>query len=221
MNSELPVIPPPPVRKKRRWWRYVLLGAGGLVVLGVAVIVLIVSYLNSLVTTYTEAQPKTLARVDASPAAQQQLKTNWVYFQEAVAAGRNTRPFKLSAEDLNVFFINIPQLKDLLRFRIDGGKLLADFSVPLDQTRQKKLKGRHLNGVATFNLKFEYGFLTLSVAELEANGKPVPRWLLGKLKKENFLKDLDHQPDIMEFLQNIDHVDISEGFVVFTPMEGR
>ena len=226
-NSVPPVLgQPPPVRKKRRWWLYVLLGVGCLVVLGIAVVVLIAGYFNSVVNNYTEAQPKTLAKVDASPAAQEQLKARWVYFQQSVTAGRNTRPFKLSADDLNVFLANNPQLKDRVRFRIEGNRLLADFTMPLDQTRQPKLQGRHLNGLATLNLKFADGFLTLSVAELEANGKPVSRSLLGrallgKLQQENLLKFLDNNREVMDFLQRIDTVEISEGFVVLTPMEGR
>ncbi len=198
---------------------YALVVLGCLVVLGVALVVAILGYLNSLVTKYTETQPRTLITVDASPAAQEQLKARWLAFQQSVNSGRRARSFKLSAEDLNVFLANIPKLTNFLRLRIEGDKLLGDFTVPLDQTRQAKLKGRHLNGVVTFNLKFENGFLDLTVADLEANGKPAPRWILARMQKENFLRDLERNRDVMDLLQRIDTVQVTDGFVVVTPLD--
>ncbi len=219
--NEPPVIQPAPARKKRRWWLYALIVLGCLVVLGVGLVVAILGYINSLVTKYTDSQPKALVTVEASPAKQEELKTRWTAFQQSVAAGRSTRPLKLSADDLNVFLANIPNLRDRLRFVINGDKLQGDFTVPLDDTRQAKLKGRYLNGRVTFNFKFEEGFLTLNVGELEANGRPAPRWLVSRLQKENFLRFLDSNQDVMGLMQRIENVEISDGYVVVTPLEGK
>lgn len=219
--NEPPFIQPAPVRKKRRWWLYALIVLGCLVVLGVGLVVAILGYINSLVTKYTDSQPKALVQVEASPGKQEELKNKWTAFQQSVTAGRSTRPFKLSADDLNVFLANIPNLRDRLRFVINGDKLQGDFTVPLDETRQAKLKGRYLNGRVSFNFKFEEGFLSLNVADLEANGHPAPRWLLSKVQKENFLKSLDHSQDFMDFMQRIESVEISDGYVVVTPTEGK
>ena len=213
-------MPPlaPPVRKKRRWWLYAGVVAGVLVLAAGALVVAVLLYWNHLVATYTETQPKPLPPMDDSSAPGERLNAKWTAFANELEAGRPPPPVSLSADDLNVFIAeNIPQLKDWLRLSIAGDQLQGQFSVPLEQTGQRKLKGRYLNGVATFRLAFQPGWVDLRATAVEANGKPIPRWILRRLQKQNLLQKLHENFQATELLQKLENVQVKEDQVTLTP----
>jgi hypothetical protein len=219
-----PRIAAPPPRRRRRWWFYALVGLGALAGAAVALVIAGVLYFNSLVRTYTDPAPRPLARIEAPPEAMAALKSRWESFAQSVAAGVETPPFKLSADDLNVLMASNPELKDRLCLTIHSNTLTGEFTVPLDQKKARDpgkagpLQGRHLNGRATFKLEFEEGFLNLTVASVEARDKPIPAWLLRRLQRENFLKDLDGNRAARQLLDKMDNVTVQDGSVVFTPL---
>jgi hypothetical protein len=178
---------------------------------------LAVTYGNYLIRTYTETQARPVPHVEGSPEAQEQLKARWTGFQAAVNGDKRPSPLRLSGEDANVFLSNFPATRDRLYLRIVGDRLEGQFCFPLDQTRQPKLKGRHLNGVATFNLEFDGGLLTLNVATVEANNKPIPHWLLARLQNRNLLQQLDANFELMQLFQKLDTIQVKDGAITLTP----
>jgi len=206
-----------PVRRKRRWWFRVLVGLGCLVVLAIVGLVLLVGYWQSLIRNYTATRPESLPQVANVAEATQELQARWKVFWDAVLDGKARTPFTLSAADLNVFIANIPELKDRLRLAITNNQILGRFSTPLDQAKQKELKGRFINGTARLHLSFDDGWLTAQVLDLKANGKLVPGWVQKKVQKENLLKDLDRNPEVVTFLQNLRNVEVMDGGVILTP----
>ncbi len=208
-----------PPRKKRRWWVYLLIGVGCLALLAGTALVVLVSYYKSLIRNYTTTQPVALAPVAATPADFEGLKQKWGQFYQNVVSGKPTAPFKLTEEDLNALVANIPQIKDRVRLNIEDGKIRADFSVPLDQTKKAELKGRYLNGVAWLKFELEEdGFPALYVISVKANGKEPPGWFEAKVKKKNLLDDAERNPHLIDFVNRIDEVGITNKQVVITPV---
>jgi hypothetical protein len=208
----------PPVRKKRRWWFYAGVVFAGLILVTGALVVAGVQYWNSLVATYTETQPKPLPPMDDSPAAGDRLKGKWAAFANELEAGRIPPSLSFSADDLNVFIAeNMPQLTDRLRLTIAGDRLKGQFSVPLGQTGQRKLMGRYLNGVVTFDLAFQPGWLDLRAVAVEANGKPIPRWILRHIRKRNVLEKLHESFQATELLQKLESVQVKDDQITLTP----
>jgi hypothetical protein len=208
-------------RKKRRWLFWLGISLGGLVLLAAAGFVGVVSYYHSLLSKHTQNHPLALTELDRSEEAQRQVKSKWGQFYKAVLDGDARESLQLSPHDLNLLVAGIPNLGDRFRIEIENDRLQARFSIPLEKPNKPELKGRYLNGVAVLNLKLEEdGFLTLHVAEVRANEKPIPGWLLRALKKKNLLGFFDRNVDYMEFLVGIRGVEVKDGNVVFRPVQG-
>jgi hypothetical protein len=126
-------------------------------------------------------------------------------------------PFKLTADDLNVVIANIPDLQERLRVVITNNQIVGHFSVPLDKAKQKELQGRFINGSARLNLMFDDGWLSAQVLDLRANDKLVPGWVQKKVQKENILKDLDKNQEVIAFLHKLKSVEVKDGSVILTP----
>ncbi|MBI5383207.1 MAG: hypothetical protein HZA90_00825 [Verrucomicrobia bacterium] len=221
-EAEPPVIPPPappsmPTRR-RHWWVYALCGAGALVFAGLLVVVALVGYWKSLVRNYTSPSAQTMPVVLASPTGLEELVRSWTEFRLGVEDGTATQPFQLTADDLNQLIAMNPKLKAHARLTITNGQVFGQFTLPLDQVKQRELKGRYLNGLARLGLQFQDGWLTVNVVELKANGKPVPKWILRKLGRENLAKDLDKSQETVGFLQKLDRIDVEGDRILLKPL---
>jgi hypothetical protein len=220
MNPEdvPPVAPAAVVRKKRKWWFYALIVLGALAVVAAALFIGALIYWKSLITTYAANQPKPLPKFEISAVMRQELTQRWTNFQKMVEADQPIEPFRLSAEDLNVALANWRGVGERFRFMISGDQLQGEFSVPLDKTRQGKLKGKYLNGTITFALSLGGdGFPILRAAKAEVNGKPAPRLIFGRLQKRNLLEDLGRNREFAALLQNVDNIEVKDNYVVITP----
>ncbi len=205
--------------RKRRLWLWISLGCVlGLFLLIGAGIFALAAYGKHLISTYTVTQPQALPAVDTSPAAMARLKAKWKNFvgtlNDAQAA---PQPLQLSNEEINQFFSQVPALKDTVRARMEGNQLKGQFSVPLDNTKQSRLKGRYFCGEATFNLQFEAGFPTLTLASLQANGKPLPHWLVSKIGAANLVEALDKDINAKEVMAHLKNIEVRDGSLVLVP----
>lgn len=220
MTAPPPAMPAAkPARKKRRWLLYTGLAVAGLFVLGVALLVALAAYWSSLIATYTEPQPKPLPPFEFTPEARDAVISRWLAFRKNIEAGKSPPPFELSAEDVNTLLADkAPTIEDKVRVVIDQDKLRAQFSLSLAKPGEPKLQGRYLNGRATLNLSFADGWPDLRVATVEANGKPIPRWLLRRLQKLDLLKDVSSNPAFVQMLQDTDNIRVSDGAVVIKPV---
>jgi hypothetical protein len=206
-------------RKKRRWWLYVLIGCAGLFLLGVVGLIGVGAYWNSLIKTYTQTQPKPLPALEVAEGSADAVEARWKAFLKDLAAGKQPPPFELSADDINAFLESkARQLVERARVVINGDKLQARFSVPLGQRGEKSLQGRFLNGVATFHLSFADGWPDLRVATVEANGKPLPGWLLRRVQRLDLLRDLSNSSAFVEVLPDIESIRVEDGLVVIRPL---
>lgn len=205
-------------RRKRRWWFYVGISLGALALLAVAVVVGLVMYWHSLVRNYSSTEPQPLPMVEGGESDLVAFQARWSAFVEAVAQGIARDSFQASATELNLLIAQNPDMKDRVRVVITNNQVLGRFTFPLDQAKQRDLKGRHLNGLARLNLDFQDGWLTVNVAELQANGKPIPRWILKKVQRENLAKDLDKNHEATAFLHSLESVAVEDDLIVLRPV---
>ena len=212
--------PTPPAKRKLRWWAYVLMGLGGLVLLGLVAVIGVVLYYHSLIKNYTSTQAISYLAAQNVKDTQSQLISRWATFTDRLKNGKSAPAFKLSEDDLNAFLAYNKEARDHVRIAVTNGRVVGYFSMPLDKGNQKKeLKGRFLNGEATLNVLFQDGLLTVSIADIKANQKPIPRWLLKivKSRSQNLAKDLDNNADSMMLLQKLDDIKVEGDGLVLTP----
>ncbi|MBI5386738.1 MAG: hypothetical protein HZA90_18870 [Verrucomicrobia bacterium] len=214
-----PPIPAPPLpRKKRRWWVYLLLALGGLFVLGVLTVVLLAFYAKSLFDNYTSKEPVPIKRIQFDRDAQKQLQKDWEEFQKAVLSGKETRPFRITADDMNLMMSRNPWMREHVNFVITNGELKARFSMPMRGMGPPQLRDRFLNGFATIDIAFQDGWLTVSVGKVEVNGRPAPNWALGQLRGQNFLQQFDRDRNFVGLMQEIDSITITNDAILITPL---
>lgn len=219
-NPEPPRIEQPPAvsrRPRRRWWVYVGAGLGATVVVALLVVAGIAMYWHMLIKNYTATQSQPLPVVQVTDSDFQVFHTRWTAFEQAVANDTAVEPFRTSAAELNLLIVQNPSLKDRVRLIITNNQVFSQFTFPLDQAKQRDLTGRYVNGLARLNLDFQDGWLTVSVAELKANGNPIPRWILKRLQKENLAKDLDQNQEVVAFLHQLDTIEVQNDQLVLKP----
>jgi hypothetical protein len=219
-NLEPSLIEPPPAvgrRSRRRWWIYLGVSLGAIVLVALGLVVGIAMYWHSLIKNYTATQSQPLPVVPVTDSDFPVFHARWTEFQEAVVNGTAAEPFRASAAELNLLIAQNPGLKDRVRMIITNHQVFGQFTFPLDQAKQRELQGRYINGLARLNLEFQEGWLTVSVVELKANGKPIPRWILKKIQKQNLAKDLDQNQAVTAFLHQLDTIKVQDDQIVLVP----
>lgn len=208
-----------PVKKKRRWWFYLIIGFGGLFLLALILFIAAFSYYKSLIKNYTETKPKPLPAIETSKERFQDIAQRWQDFCKDLFNKKANEPFRLTAEDINQMIANFGKAKDFVRVEITNNRLIAHITAPLSNTGKKELQGRYINADVNLKLQLEDGFLTLRVDSAMANGKPVPKWILNRVKEKNILEGLENNYEFLQVLQEIDSVEVKDGAVVFTPLK--
>jgi hypothetical protein len=223
LDSQSPVEHPPgsKPRRNRRWWFYLGISLGVLALLGIVAVAGIVMYWRSLIQDYTTTEPQPLPVVQQSDVDFTAFYTRWTTFYEAVGEGTAAQNFQATAGDLNRLIARNADLKDRVRVIITNNQVFGQFTFPLDKAKQRELHGRHINGLVRLNLNFEDGWLTVGVAELHANGKPIPRWILKKVQRENLAKDLDKNPEATAFLHQLEAIAVEDDQIVLKPHARR
>lgn len=154
------------------------------------------------VSQYTDTGPATFEQVTYSPAERDDLRRRLASFAEAVERGTGGQELVLTASDLNVLLSENADYKDRLFVIIEDDRVKGRVSLPLDEVipaefreRLSALRGRYLNGSATFRVALEGGTLDVRLEELEARGRPLDKIpLFGRvfadLKKRNLAAEM-------------------------------
>ena len=208
-------------RKKRRWWLYLLIAAGSLLVLALVGVIGIVLYAKSLVSSYTAPAPKPFPKAVFDPEKQKEFVNRWTDFSRAVQARQAPAPFVITADDINLAISQNKDLRDRLRVVITNSRVLVEFSFPLDQSGVQQLKGRYINGVAKLDVVFKDGWLNVNVGSVDANGRPLPGWILSRLRQENLGKFFDRNRDVVNAFQEIESIKVEGSSIVVTPASAK
>jgi hypothetical protein len=140
-------------------------------------------------------------------------------YGKSLRARTASEPLRLSGDEINALIQTgeaAPGLGKKVYVRPEGDKLNVDFSFPLDGAIPMT-EGRYLNGTAVVKLAIENGDPVVRVESVEANGKPIPDWVMKRLEEQLPLDRIKSEPDIRAMLQNIQSVDVRDEQLVITP----
>ena len=208
----------PPARRGCLFYFLVILVVGTLLLLlatGIAV------YSFKKVTTawvqdYTDTMPAPIEKVEYTPDQVKALQGRWLAFQEGLDK-KQAGELILSAEDLNAFIHEDPNLRGRVFVYIDGSRLKGDVSMPLDQIgplRVEKLKGRYLNGTVSFSVATSNGLLEVHLEDVKVKARPLPSLALSELRKQNLAEGFMKNPEAARRTAQLDSVTVTNGQVI-------
>lgn len=175
---------------------------------------------NRAVEQFTSATPVAIEVVQATPTEVAAVQDRFKTFADAIRAGQPAEPLSLSEKDLNLLINHAPdlsQFKDHVHVSIEGEKLKARLSLPLDSFGIARLKGRYFNGAAEVKASLENGVLFVTLDALEVNGKPVPEQIMAGIRSQNLAKDVYKDARSVEVLKKLDSIQVQDGRVLIKP----
>lgn len=210
----------PGIKRRRPWWSYVLWAIGGFIALLVALAFSANLYWNHLIRTYTSTKAEPLPTVENVKERWDELKAKWEPYALLFIKGGEIPPIEFSAEELNVALNAVGPLRNKAHLELLDGKLRVRFSTPLDESRNEKLMGRFLNGVAIVQPRLESGRIEARLVSVEANGKPLPNWAFKRLQKINWAGAMNHRPETDLVIRGMQSLEVTSTEVILRPATG-
>jgi len=185
----------PPQQRGRGCFFY---GCLTLVVLSVVGLVLtflafraLTGFLRGKIDQYTADAPAQLPPLNV-PADDRKTIVDRVAEYRKLVEGNETltdeqRTLELTADEINVLIEDEPDLKGRARVEINGDKLQAAISIPLNDI--PLMGGRYLNGRATIVPRAVRGELQIRLIDVEVKGQRLPQELQDALQKESIIPD--------------------------------
>jgi hypothetical protein len=164
------------------------------------------------INQYTDSAPAQIPKGDASPATLRAIQTRIDAFRDGLATGQ-PQELAVTADELNTLLSGQPELQEfanMVYVRIDGDQLKGDISYPLPGP----LKGRYVNGPATFDVKVSKGEADIRIQDITPKGKTLPPWLLDQIRQVNLADHLIRDPQAAAAIRQIDTVEVKDGKVI-------
>ncbi len=179
--------------------------------------------LGKLKDNYTADEPMLIEREELTHTQQTQFKRKYTSIREVIRSGKKSTII-LEGRELSQLIANAPETKnyaDMADFWIDGDRLMAKMSVPMDVIPQHRLpkmfttffRGRYLNGVFKLDFAITDGNLKLNIEECKVKGNPVNETFLKMLNSQNLdalvSKKLGHA-----WQEYVDSIEIKDGKMI-------
>ena len=172
---------------------------------------------SGVVEEWTSPTPAELPKVQISEEERKSVRERVDAFRKALDEGTATDPLVLTSDDLNALIEENPDLRGRLFARVEGDKLKAQISFPLEMLKIGMLKGRYLNGEAELKASLSEGILVVTLESLEVNGKRPPEKFLAELRKQNLAKDAYENPENAEMIRRFESLEIKDGKIILKP----
>lgn len=174
-------------------------------------------FFSGLVDEWTSPAPAELPKVQVSEEVRTSVRDRVNAFRKALTEGTAVDPLVLDSDDLNALIEENPDLRGRIFARVEGDKLKAKISFPLEKLKIGMLKGRYLNGEAELKASLGDGILVVTLETLEVNGKHPPERFLSELRKQNLAKDAYDNPDNAEMIRRFESLEIKDGKIILKP----
>jgi hypothetical protein len=173
-------------------------------------------FIKKMIATYTDSAPALLPEAEVSTAKIEEVRQRWVAFFDGVKTDKPLPPFALTADDLNALIASTGAngLSNRLHVKIEGDRLKGQMSIPL---RQGMVRGRYLNGEFTLKVNWNDGALSVWPESITVRGKPLPAWLMGRIRQQNLARDMMNNMNAANTLQNLESVAVTNDAVVIQP----
>ncbi len=170
---------------------------------------------NTAIENYTDASLPQFEAVTISASDRDDLRKRVAEFN--AAKGKTNEPVQLSltGTEINALIAEDAALKDRVRVGIEGDKLTARASLPLEPYSNlpllSRLKGRHLNASFRVSVAVKNGAAEISLVSAEVNGAEISQAILESLEKEDSFQKTLNNPDIRKKLNQLDWIRIEDG----------
>jgi hypothetical protein len=172
---------------------------------------------NNAVEQWTSTAPMELPKVQVSEEDRRSVRERVDAFRKAVDAGTAIEPLVLTSDDLNALVEENPDFRGTIFTKIEGDKLKAQVSMPLDRLGIGMLRGRYLNGEAELKASLSNGILIVTMDSLEVNGKKPPENFMQSLRNQNLAKNAYDNPKNAELLSRFESLQIKDGKIILKP----
>lgn len=209
-----PFTEPAPQKKPKGCLFWGCLSAVLVCLLGLGVFGIGAWTVRKRVLGFTETQAAHIPVAQVKPAQARTLQAKARAFDSALKRGR-AGTYRFTADDLNALVATAPDLETLRGkafVTIDGKRLIADTSIPLDQV--PGLHGRYINGKVELDVRVRNGRLEVYPLGITVKGKPVPPQLMAAFKTRNLAEQAQADPNFQKALAHIDSLKIENGAVV-------
>jgi hypothetical protein len=184
-----------------------------LVAMGVLLYVLYRA-VGQLVDEYTATVPRELPKVEMPAEKRQTLKERVEAFRKAIDTGTPIEPLVLTGDEINALLEENPVLHGKIFVAIEGEKVKAQVSIPLESIGVPMLGGRYLNGEAELKASLSEGVLIVTLESFEVNGKHPPSQFLDSLRTQNLAKDAYKDPKNAEQIRKLESIAIKDGKII-------
>jgi hypothetical protein len=211
---------PVPGKPKRGCLFFGCLGGAACLVIILVAFLIGLYQLKRMLNFYTDAHPVPLPTVQISPAEFEQLRQRIETFQDAVRTGRPTEPLSLTADEINAYIQNEPNLakaKGKAYLTIEGNRLKSQVSLPLEELGLRLFRGRYLNGTGIFNVGLQKGNLVITPDVIVVKGKPLPGVYMDKIRSQNLAEGLNNNPRVSVALNHLQEIRVTDGKLVLVP----
>ena len=189
-----------------------------LLIIALAVLAFVgMRFFSGLVEEWTSPAPAELPRVQVSDEERKSVRERVDAFRKALEEGTAADPLVLTSDNLNALIEENPDFRGTVFARVEGDKLKAQISIPLDKLKIGMLKGRYLNGEAELKASLRDGILVVTLETLEVNGKRPPEKFLAELRKQNLAKDAYDNPKNAEMIRRFESLEIKDGTIILKP----
>jgi hypothetical protein len=206
----------PPKPKGRGCFFYGCISSLVLVLVGALTLYLGARYMiKKTVASYTDTAPVQLPDLAITQAEIDAAQNRWTAFFDAVKTDKQLPPLVFTARDLNVLAATTGTnaLQGRMVVSIDGDQIKAQASLPLGKVNAG-LHGRYLNGTLTLKIALEDGTLVVRPETIEVKDKPVPKWLMTKLRQQNWAQGFMNDMNAAQVIQNLEGIAVTNGMLV-------
>jgi len=162
---------------------------------------------------FTEEGPRELPQVEVDPGHFNELQQRLTAFEQMEGDAQ----LRLSAEDLNQFVHNSPQLqeaRDAVYFEIADGITYSQVSIPLTQV--PFMSDRWVNGRLGLQLSIQDGQPTVRVESLTVGGKPAPSAFMDQVQKQDLGQDLMQNPEVAKALKGVKSLNVEGNEIILS-----
>lgn len=181
---------------------------------------------TEMISEYTASEPVKVEIQPLSRSEVEQSVAKFSAFQAGMAKGATPTPLVLSEQDINALIQNHPSFRsvaDRASVSVGENTLRSQVSLDLDELAipvpfiADALKGKYLNGVATFSVGMADGRPALYIEDLEVNGASIPSQVLSEFGKTNLFEDAGKDPEIAAMIDKIEDIRIENGALTIIP----
>jgi hypothetical protein len=207
------VSPEPPQRPGRGCLFYgCLFTLIVLLVIGV-MIFLVLRYAWLKVDEYSDTQPMTLPKVELNQDQLAALRDRVKAFEKSLDEGK-ADTLTLTSDELNALIIERTELGGKLAVTIPDDTIRGQISLPLGNV--PGLGVRYLNGEADLKLSLENGVFIATLDNVTVKGKPIPKDMMEKIRKENLAKDAYKNRENAEKIRKLESIEVKNGKLIIT-----